>query len=105
MEREHSLRFLCIAEWMFGRRHVNGPSDLCDKDGNLYGTATGGGNSYGVVFALTPGVPGGLWSESPLYSFQGGLPTSGLVMDADGTLYGVAGGGTNAAGIVFKVAP
>jgi uncharacterized repeat protein (TIGR03803 family) len=78
-----------------------------DKTGNLYGTATvAGGGGSGVVFALTPGLPGGLWSESPIFAFQGGgLPASGLVMDAAGNLYGVSGGGTNATGMVFEVTP
>jgi uncharacterized repeat protein (TIGR03803 family) len=76
-----------------------------DKAGNLYGTGTLGGDSYGVVFALTPGLPGGLWSESPIYTFQGAEPTSGLVIDAEGNLYGVSGGGSNLTGMVFKVTP
>jgi uncharacterized repeat protein (TIGR03803 family) len=81
-------------------------SVIFDKAGNLYGTATEGGSyGQGVVFALAPGPRGGLWSLSPLYSFQGGLPSSGVVMDATGNLFGVAGGGTNGAGLVFEVTP
>jgi uncharacterized repeat protein (TIGR03803 family) len=42
-----------------------------DKEGNLYGTTTGGGDQEyggGVVFELTPGLSDG-WDESVLYSF------------------------------------
>jgi uncharacterized repeat protein (TIGR03803 family) len=52
------------------------------------------------------------WSSSKekvLYSFPGGndgdLPSSGLVVDNGGNLYGVAGGGTQNAGVVYKLTP
>lgn len=42
-----------------------------------------------------------------LYSFTGGAdgssPTMGLIRDSKGNLYGTAGGGADAAGVVFKV--
>jgi hypothetical protein len=91
---------------------------VIDKAGNLYGTSTFGGivqspsgiSINGVVFALTPGPPNSLWVEMPLYSFKGSpdgtAPTSGLVMDAQGNLYGAtADGGTGANGVVFEVTP
>jgi uncharacterized repeat protein (TIGR03803 family) len=67
-----------------------------DKSGNLYGTTiTGGRNSgctnCGTVFELSPGT-GGAWAESILYSFMdtgdGYGPTSALVFDGLGNLYG-----------------
>ncbi len=68
-----------------------------DASGNLYGTTTaGGGINDGTVFKLTPNGDGG-YSESVLYSFcaQGGTtctdgdePSSGLIQDASGNLYG-----------------
>jgi hypothetical protein len=43
-------------------------------DGSFFGTAAGGGaNGLGVVYQfLPPSQPGGAWTETVLYSFQGG---------------------------------
>jgi len=65
-----------------------------DKAGDLYGTASAGGSETcggygcGVVFELTP-TSGG-WTENVLYSFIYPVwqPTSGLVFDYLGDLYG-----------------
>jgi hypothetical protein len=85
---------------------------IMDKSGNIYGAAGFGGLfgcNCGVVFALTPGPADAMWAEVPLYTFQntdGAGPNSGLVMDAEGALYGVAGwGGANGTGVVFKIVP
>ena len=70
-------------------------------DGNLYGTTEQGGTQdpalcqpsggCGIVYRLTP-ADDGTWSETVLYTFQGGvdgsLPVSDLVFDASGNLYG-----------------
>ena len=83
---------------------------VSDTNGNVYGTAYGGGASYqgyaktpgyGTVFQLTPA--GGLaW-----VSFQntnGSGPQGPLTLGADGNLYGTtANGGTSNEGTVFKV--
>ena len=80
-----------------------------DQKGNLYGTTIGGGaNGVGVVFKLTPEG-----KETVLYSFcardncpDGYDPSSGLVLDQEGNLYGTTQyGGAHGAGIVFKVTP
>jgi uncharacterized repeat protein (TIGR03803 family) len=84
-----------------------------DKAGNLYGTASGGGNvpcgGCGVVFKLdTTG------HETALYSFTGGAdgstPYGGLIRDGAGNLYGTTAFGgsttacnTNGCGTVFKL--
>src|SRR5262249_18495780 len=73
---------------------------VADKRGNLYGTASQGGNSdtcgpfgvqsCGVVFELIS--TNGTWTEQVIYSFtgqaDGGTPYGGLVIDAAGHLYG-----------------
>jgi uncharacterized repeat protein (TIGR03803 family) len=91
---------------------------IADKAGNLYGTTSEGGNSSacgplggescGVVFELMPSD--GAWNESVLYSFtggtDGGTPYGGLVIDANGNLYGTTyAGGTSGQGTVFEVMP
>jgi uncharacterized repeat protein (TIGR03803 family) len=75
-----------------------------DSQGNLYGTANGGGASNaGVVFKIdTSG------HETVLYTFtggnDGGFPLAGVTRDSKGNLYGTTnGGGASGAGVVFKV--
>jgi uncharacterized repeat protein (TIGR03803 family) len=89
----------------FGGDNLSGPSDLVfDKAGNLYGTASGGGAfGDGAVFKLTPTTTG--YKLSTIHSFQQGgtagfRPSSPLVLDAAGNLYGTteAGGGSGCAG-------
>ena len=83
---------------------------MFDSQGNLYGTAFGGGASgYGVVFKLT--ASGGTWTESVIHSFanapDGANPVNGLIMDTTGNLYGTTyAGGTGAGnGCVFELSP
>jgi len=74
-----------------------------DADSNLYGTTEfGGANNNGTVFKLdTAG------HETVLYSFcsvggdhctDGQIPTTGLVQDTAGNLYGTSGGGGSGTG-------
>ena len=75
-----------------------------DKAGNLYGTTEFGGDvsSCGVVFQLSPSaLPGGLWTETVLYSFtgipDGQFPVGYLTIDKQGTVFGTTTeGGTGA---------
>jgi uncharacterized repeat protein (TIGR03803 family) len=71
---------------------------IADNAGNLYGTATEGGNyndcnfgGCGGVFELSPGG-NGAWTETVVYAFQsmkdGDTPYGGLVRDSAGNLYG-----------------
>jgi len=75
-----------------------------DSKGNLYGAASGGGiYQYGVIFRMTTSG-----EESVLYSFtggdDGGLPTAGLALDSQDTIYGTTtGGGKLLWGTVFKL--
>jgi uncharacterized repeat protein (TIGR03803 family) len=93
---------------------VNGDL-VMDSKGNLYGTTTRGGGTgcggggCGVVFKLDPGG-----TETLLHSFtggkDGGVPTAGLALDAQGNLYGTTSVGGIAAGVytfgtVFKLTP
>ena len=80
---------------------------VLDSQGNLYGTTTydWGHDEWGTVFKES--VVGGKWKETVLYHFTGGVgtaPYAGLVLDAQGNLYGTtAGGGTYDQGTVFKL--
>ncbi len=97
-----------------------GPEEKLSMDaaGNLYGTTYGGGAYfYGSVFKLTPS--GGGWKYTSLHDFcAGGLPCSdgahpisGIVIDANGNLYGTTsrGGGNGCfgygCGVIFEVTP
>ncbi len=79
-----------------------------DSAGNLYGTSSGGprcGYPYGNIFKLTKTAFG--WAYISLHEFaggsDGGFPASVVTIDSDGTLYGVAGGGSNNAGVVWTI--
>ena len=91
---------------------------IMDAGGNLYGATLGGGsaNGRGVVFELTPNAAHTTWTESVLHAFcagggnctDGEYPSSGLIMDASGNLYGTADGNNAsgiAGGVVFELTP
>lgn len=87
-----------------------------DKQGNLFGVASGGnslcGSQHdlfcGIVFMIAPDG-----TKSILHAFdgaEGDSPTAGLVVDRSGNLYGTteAGGsgcGAQGCGLVFRIAP
>jgi uncharacterized repeat protein (TIGR03803 family) len=95
-------------------------SVILDAAGNVYGmTSAGGGTSSeckygcGVVFELSP-TAGGHWTGKLLHNFttlsgDGHYPSTSLIFDAAGNLYGTAGsGGGNGhinGGIVFELMP
>ena len=85
-------------------------SHLLEKNGVLYGTTIGGGlKDAGTVFSLTPpGTGQTAWTETILYNFtgqeDGAQPFDALVMDSNGTLYGVTMSGINGPG-VFELVP
>jgi hypothetical protein len=85
-----------------------------DASGNLYGTASEGGDftacgfsGCGTVFELSPS--GGSWNFQVLYNFtntstSGVFPMSGLTLDAAGNLYSTAAyGGPSDAGVAYKL--
>jgi uncharacterized repeat protein (TIGR03803 family) len=84
-----------------------------DSTGALYGTTLYGGNvGVGTVFRLNPPtVIGQGWTETVLYSFNGGAadganPTCTLTFDGQGNLYGTTQyGGTSGSGTIFQLVP
>jgi uncharacterized repeat protein (TIGR03803 family) len=79
---------------------------IVGNDGNLYGTAEGGGSDFdGTIFKVT--LAGNL---TTLYSFlntpDGADPIGGLVLGRNGDFYGTAaGGGANGDGAIFRMTP
>jgi uncharacterized repeat protein (TIGR03803 family) len=91
---------------------------VMDKQGNLYGTTTQGGDAgEGMVFELSPpSASGGSWTESVVYSFtggsDGGVPLGGVILDKSGNLLGTGSTGGDLScnyplgcGVVFKLTP
>jgi uncharacterized repeat protein (TIGR03803 family) len=85
-----------------------------DRAGNLYGTASLGGNGgclpygpCGTAYKLQH--KGSNWIFSPLYDFSGSdgaLPVAGVVFGPDGSLYGTTSqGGDDGRGTVFNLRP
>jgi len=78
-----------------------------DSAGNFYGEASSGGTFGGVVFKTSS--VSGAWHYGLIFSFgstSGESPIGGMIFDASGNLYGTAAiGGTNDAGVVFKITP
>jgi uncharacterized repeat protein (TIGR03803 family) len=74
-----------------------------DTKGNLYGTTERGGLGAGVVFKVNIKTK----TETVLYTFtgsaDGGIPSSGLVRDSSGNLYGTTATSANGDGTVFKL--
>ncbi len=101
---------------------------IADNAGNLYGTAATGGSGpcsqngisgCGTIFELSPPAQkGGTWTQTVLYSFQGGedgaFPNAGLIADKHGNLFGVTSQGGKAdcsrialisCGVAFELSP
>lgn len=79
-----------------------------EKNGDLFGTtSTGGAYGFGAVYLMQPSGSG--YSESVVYSFQGGTdgdyPRGGLIA-LNTALYGTTeDGGSAHSGTVFKLTP
>ena len=92
-----------------------------DRAGNLYGAASGGGDSAcfdgcGTIFELSPPqTQGGQWNEKVLYTFKGSTdsqsPNGSLIFDGVGAIYGTTlgyqscGPQVKDCGVVFKLNP
>lgn len=77
-------------------------------DSNIYGTTRAGGQyGSGTVFRIVPsriGSPSGGFES--VFSFQGdeeGQAPGGLMLGLDGNLYGMAEGGSQGEGLVFRL--
>jgi uncharacterized repeat protein (TIGR03803 family) len=93
------------------------PGLVFDKGSIYFPDSNGGVNcpvspreGCGMVVKLTPGVSGGPWTSSVVYTFQGqpdgANPKSGLAVGTGGGLYGTTYyGGTANQGTVFKLDP
>jgi len=88
-----------------------------DSAGNLYGVTVYGGytksscptRGCGIVYELSPTTSGG-YTEKVLHAFSAGsdgyTPGAGLVLDAQGNLYGTTtAGGTGSEGTVYELSP
>jgi uncharacterized repeat protein (TIGR03803 family) len=93
-------------------RSAGGPTGtpVFDGAGNLYGmTGNGGAHNAGTVFSMTPAADG-RWIKKVLYSFKGkhdgSAPSSGLIFDGKGNLYGMtSAGGERNLGAVIQLTP
>jgi uncharacterized repeat protein (TIGR03803 family) len=82
-----------------------------DPNGNFFGTSSFGANSGGTVYELSYGQTKKQWVYSVVYNFcgaqhcdDGSTPTSRLIEDASGNLYGItATGGTHGEGTVYEL--
>ncbi len=82
---------------------------VIDHAGNYYATTTMGGTAgLGTVIQVVPGQ--GFYTDNIIYNFSndqnGNTPSTGLVMDGSGNLYGTtAYGGSGGGGTVFELTP
>ena len=109
LDARHRLTVLYNFGSNGGTGDANWPAGdlLRDGDGNLYGTSsTGGVNNNGTIFEVSRSG-----AETVLYRFTGGSdgagPSSDLLLDSAGNLYGTAsgGGGSCSCGTVFRLDP
>jgi|HubBroStandDraft_1064217.scaffolds.fasta_scaffold01635_11 uncharacterized repeat protein (TIGR03803 family) len=98
--------------------NFTGGSDGCspyavptfNASGAIYSTTVAGGSSdKGTIFKLAPPVKGSVWKETVLHNFNGsdgGFPYSGVVLGANGDIYGTTAGSVNAGnGSAFLLTP
>ncbi len=96
----------------FKQRDGSNPTGgILFNKGTLFGvTANGGTNRSGTVYALRPpSVPGSEWNRQVLHQFaddsNGFAPSSPLIADSTGAIYGTTINGNPTSGTVFKIAP
>ena len=98
-----------------GAPGMEGPGGkvILDGQGDVYGVTQSQGPydcpfGCGTAFELSPGSDG-QWSLNILHDFSGKkdgrFPTSGLIFDKKGNLFGTASGSKDQAGTVFRLVP
>lgn len=83
---------------------------VIDANRNLYGSTTLGADGDGTIYKLAaPNDRSSQWIETILHQYKGCgdgcAPSSVLVFDQMGTLYGLAASGINRAGVAFRLLP
>lgn len=120
-QRNSSWVFTPLHEFLIQEGSNPHSGVIIGLDGALYGTTLTGGEQYsdcdlagcGTVYKLQPSPtpppsPILSWGLTVLYDFTGGNndggdPSSGLVQDQAGNMYGANGGGPNNCGLVFQL--
>ena len=75
-----------------------------ESDGLFYGTTAYGGSGFGTAFSITPSGANLTTLYSPNVEDAGSNPSGGVVIGADGNVYGAAHyGGSNGFGSIFQV--
>lgn len=92
-----------------GGNAAGGSYVVVDNAGNVYGSNwLSGAYGYGFVFQLTR-TQTGEWTENILENFKpsgkGGYYPGNLILDTAGNVYGVASGGPDGGGLVFRLSP
>lgn len=80
---------------------------VADGSGALYGVADAGPEYHQIYKLIPPTSGGGAWTKQAVFSWKRfEVPNSGLLIGADGTLYGTTyQGGTQQAGSVYSLVP
>lgn len=96
------------------------PGLIQDETGALYGVGrSGGAHDAGVVYALVPNADHTHWTYNVIYDFcrrakckDGKIPSTALIRDAAGSLYGMTDAGGHASrdhsdgsGVIYRLTP
>lgn len=102
--------FKLVHRFIWGPDGIAPTGPLTIVGGKIYGTTSAGADTScgcGEVFKITP--VGSTFVYQILHRFnrtQGTTPIGGVLVAADGTIYGTTtGGGANNSGVVYKIAP
>jgi uncharacterized repeat protein (TIGR03803 family) len=107
-----TLHTFCLRNASCSDGFAPGASLVADAAGNLFGTTTSGGaHNFGTAFELRRN--GTKYKFERIYSFcveaackDGQTPSSKLIVDVNGNLYGTTlQGATGGGGLVFKLVP
>lgn len=91
----------------FGQEAYSQYGLIFDGQGNLYGVTPYGGDGYGTAYQLKPNSDG-TWTETVIHAFSdsgGTYPSSSLLLDSQGNLYGSASGQARYPDVVYQLTP